>query len=42
VRDGWEYVAATYSLIVVVLGLWFSMIGAKLRRQRRERDQVDG
>ncbi len=40
-HDGWEYVAATYALCTVTLGAWFWMIGAKLRRQRRERGPGD-
>jgi hypothetical protein len=38
VHDGWEYVAASYGLAAVVFGVWFWMIGAKLRRLR-QRDQ---
>lgn len=34
-HDGWEYVAAAYATTVVVFGVWFAMIGAKLAKQRR-------
>jgi hypothetical protein len=34
VHDGWEYVVASYGLAAVALGVWFWMIGAKLRRVR--------
>lgn len=37
-HDGWEYVVASYGIAAVTLGVWFWMIGAKLRRLRR-RDQ---
>jgi hypothetical protein len=35
VHEGWEYVVAAYGLAAVTLGVWFWMIGAKLRRLRR-------
>lgn len=38
-HEGWEYVLASYGLAAVVLAIWFWMIGAKLRRLQRERDE---
>lgn len=37
--EGWEYVLATYGLTGGLLGVWFAVIGVKLRRQRRERQR---
>ena len=31
-HDGWEYVVASYGLAALILGVWFWMILAKLRR----------
>jgi hypothetical protein len=42
VHDGWEYVVAAYGVATVTLGVWFAMIGAKLRRQRRARGTNGG
>jgi hypothetical protein len=43
VHEGWEYVVASYGVAAVTLGVWFWMIGAKLRRlRRRERDGARG
>jgi hypothetical protein len=36
-HDGWEYVVAAYAVAGVTLGVWFAMIGTKLRRQRAAR-----
>jgi len=38
-HDGWEYVLTTYLLTSATLGVWFWMIGVKLRRQRRSRQE---
>lgn len=41
-HDGWEYVAAAYATTTVLFGVWFWMIGAKLRRLSRARASEAG
>lgn len=36
-HEGWEYVAATYGITAITIGVWFWMILTKLRRVTRDR-----